>query len=73
LEINKKNLSSNFHATSREKHQFIFRNKTEPPDVGKYNPRMHSVDAKAKIAKIEDQQENAISARKKMFDLSFNK
>lgn len=34
---------------------------------------MHSVDAKAKIAKIEDQQENAISARKKMFDLSFNK
>ena len=33
---------------------------------------MHSVDAKAKMAKIEDHQENAISARKKMFELSFN-
>ena len=33
-----KHLSSNFAVTSRDRHQFIFRNKTDPPDVGKYNP-----------------------------------
>ena len=33
-----KNLTSNFTVTSRDRHQFIFRNKTGPPDVGKYNP-----------------------------------
>lgn len=47
LELNKKTLTSNFKATSKERHSHIFRNKTNPPDVGKYNPRMSSIDKKA--------------------------
>ena len=38
MEINKKNCSPSFQVTSRDRHQFIFRNKTNPPDVGKYRP-----------------------------------
>jgi hypothetical protein len=52
LEENRKNFSSNFITTSREQHQHTFRNKTMPPDIGKYNPRMESVDKKTPGASI---------------------
>ena len=50
--MHKKNCTGNFITTSRDQHQFAFRNKTDPPDVGKYNPRMNSVDKKSVATKI---------------------
>jgi Spy/CpxP family protein refolding chaperone len=43
-EISRKNCSPSFQVTSRDRHQFIFRNKTNPPDVGKYSPNLASVE-----------------------------
>ena len=54
--MNKKHLSSNFTVTTRDEHQFIYRNKTNAPELGKYNPRMHSVDAKPKVTRFKDHQ-----------------
>ena len=71
LEENKKNCSSFFNCTSREQHQYIFRNKTQPPDIGKYNPRMESVDKKTKIAQIPSEPKYAEEAKRKKLDLDF--
>ena len=38
-----KALSSSFKAISREKQDFVFRNKTESPNVGSYNPNWQAV------------------------------
>ena len=37
-ELEKKTMSSNFISTSREQREFIFRNKTDAPNIGKYYP-----------------------------------
>ena len=33
-------MSSNFISTSREQREFIFRNKTDAPNIGKYYPKL---------------------------------
>lgn len=38
LEKNKKTLTANFIGPSRKKVDFMFRNKTNAPEVGKYTP-----------------------------------
>ena len=38
LERNKKTLTANFVGPSREKVEYIYRNKTNAPEVGKYTP-----------------------------------
>ena len=73
MEMNKKYLSSNFTVTSRDEHQFIFRNKTNAPDLGKYNPRMNSVDAKTKITKFDDHKKYSEEAKERKLELSFKK
>jgi hypothetical protein len=44
FEIEQKNLSSCFSATSRESRDYAFRNKTQGPSVGQYHPQMSSID-----------------------------
>lgn len=44
LEKNKKNLTANFTGPSRERVNFIFRNKTNAPEVGKYTPLSTIID-----------------------------
>lgn len=38
-ELEKKNFTSNFTSQDRDKHQNAFRNRTDPPEVGKYFPK----------------------------------
>jgi len=71
MEINKKNFSSNFTSTSRDRRQFIFRNKTDPPELGKYNPRMNSIDKREKKATIFKEWEFSESAKKKKIEFDF--
>ena len=56
-EMNLKKLSSNFRATEREQLQHIYRNKTEPPDVGKYSPNMSLVSPRSGQANFQRQRE----------------
>jgi hypothetical protein len=44
LEKNKKHLTANFIGPSRDKVNFIFRNKTNAPEVGKYTPLNSVID-----------------------------
>lgn len=67
-----KNLSSNFTVTSRDRHQFIFRNKTDPPDVGKYNPISSLVIPKVPEANFNKPIEYSQDATQKKIDLEFN-
>jgi hypothetical protein len=71
MQENKKYLTSNFISTSREQHEHIFRNKTQPPDIGKYHPRMGSVDKKAKVAKILAEPFLSERAKQKKLELDF--
>ena len=54
-ELYRKNCSGNFKFTSRDQHEFAFRNKTNPPDIGKYNPRLDNVEKKSPTVKIYDE------------------
>ena len=56
-EKNLKKLSSNFRATEREQLQHINRNKTEPPDVGKYSPNMSLVSPRSGVTNFQKQME----------------
>lgn len=58
-----KHLSSNFAVTSRDRHQFIFRNKTDPPDVGKYNPSRGCTEPKSLKASFPLESVGANSSR----------
>ena len=53
MEINRRNLTANFQTTSRDHHQFIFRNKTDPPEVGKYHPTTIQIDKKVKVVNLD--------------------
>ena len=53
MEINRRNLTANFQATSRDQHQYIFRNKTDPPEVGKYHPTTVQIDKKVKYVNLD--------------------
>jgi len=52
-EKNLKKLSSNFRATEREQLQHIYRNKTDPPDVGKYSPIMSLVSPRSGVTNFQ--------------------
>jgi hypothetical protein len=71
MEYNKKNFTSNFISTTRDQHQHIFRNKTQPPDVGKYNPRMESVDKKPKVTVIKQESVHSMEAKNKKLEFDF--
>ena len=53
MEINKKNCSANFVSTSRERREFILRNPTNVPEVGKYYPNMKAVSKEMPNAKFD--------------------
>lgn len=72
-ELGMKNLTSNFAATSRERHQFIFRNKTGPPDVGKYNPNTSLVEPTSLKANFKKYEEFSKRAAQVKLDLEFEK
>ena len=73
-ELNQKNLTSNFVATSRDRHQYIFRNKTEPPDAGNYHKQImvESVESKTNVGKMLPEQSNAEKAKERRVELNYN-
>ena len=71
LELSMKNFSPNFKATSRDRYNMIFRNKTDPPEFGKYNPSLNVVRKKERNVVIRSHWEFQEAARKRRQDLDF--
>lgn len=65
-EINKKKCSSNFVSTSRDRRQFIFRNKTFPPEVGKYSPNLKFIEERAPEMKLMNQDHKSPAKERKL-------
>lgn len=69
-EIKQKQCSSSFQATTRDRRNYILRNKTDPPEVGKYNPSRRFIDPKIP-AKSINQKEYSTEAKIRRVDHHF--